>query len=404
MSTTARHIPLLVVAVVVMAGFAIIATGAVTSTQETASEPVTVTNSTNYLSPASGDVPEEEYNTVGVDVGSAVAMDRQRLRGEHDMLRFDQRYQDPENTAEDRRNLIHQASTAVDTRTTSIEREQERLIRGYSDGTISSTELLSALINHEAAAERQRRLVTHIRTTTNVPVDLEREFSDYESRLVWLPGAVSDDFETAVSGAGEPLTIYLQAAEDDLVLSTMREGQHHREATLRSQRDPNGIDQFRQTGENPAFAAFQRASQLYPWVFNNTIGTPSTEGFGEPSVYHLEVQHEHGALSVYLDGSTQNVFRENQYQQPERIPVTTTATNATQELQLTVESTQATGPMRVSANSTSGPLSADTVVTVDGYRVGTVGSDGVLWTVQPSGEFTVRLTSPDEETVSVTAS
>jgi hypothetical protein len=69
-----------------------------------------------------------------------------------------------------------------------------------------------------------------------------------------------------------------------------------------------------------------------------------------------------------------------------------TVRNRTASVELRVNHTYGTGPMEVvvTAAVTERPLNA--TVFVDGYRVGTTGIDGRLWTTgpHPSGVVTVR--------------
>jgi len=71
---------------------------------------------------------------------------------------------------------------------------------------------------------------------------------------------------------------------------------------------------------------------------------------------------------------------------------------------VTLRRSSETGPMRVSATDTETGASVDGRVTIDGQRVGSTGSDGALWTVEPRSGYEVTVeTNATRTTVSVPA-
>jgi hypothetical protein len=163
-----------------------------------------------------------------------------------------------------------------------------------------------------------------------------------------------------------------------------------RTATLRSARAPDRRDQFEADEGRSAVLALQRGGELYPWAYDNAIGTPQVRGFGNTAVYLIRVDHPQGSIESYLSGGTRDVFHEIQTQRAGQVPVTDTQTTVGSSLNVTVGTTAPTGPMRVTLiqPSTGAPL--DGTVSIDGEEVGRTGDDGRLYTVQPTGQFRVN--------------
>jgi len=366
--------------------------------------------SPNYLSPSSEAVTRQEHGTATVDVGTAVTVDSQRLHARHDALTFDERFRAAD-TEDEKLSVAGETATRINANIETLDRRQARLFRMYSSGNISTSELLGRNARLGAATERQRQRIEHTRRTAtatpgvSLPFSLEVRFDSLASEIVLIPNPVGEPVDRAITGTAPPQTVYVRSADDALVLATVNDdGTYLREATLRGERDRGGPDQFQDAEEAAILAAFQRGAELYPWVFENAIGDPSIRSFGDSSVYLVEADHPQGTFSTYLDGATTNAFREHHRNQPNAVPVTGTVASAGSGLEVSVETTAPTGPMRVSTTDadTGDPVAAE--VTVDGHAVGSTGSEGQLWTVQPAEPFEVTATTPGNESVTVAGS
>jgi hypothetical protein len=140
---------------------------------------------------------------------------------------------------------------------------------------------------------------------------------------------------------------------------------------------------------------------LYPWAFANDPSARGARGFGNTSVYRISVDHTHGSLVSYLDGATQNVFREVQRKQLVSIPLDTRVANNTTSLRLQVNTTHESGPMHVEVTRPKTGLPVVSEVTVDGERVGTTDTDGDLWTVRPRGPTRINATTASGDRVTL---
>ncbi len=382
--------------------------GASSSFQE-ADNLINTTESPNYASPSAEERSREEYRRVTVDVGGAVAVGTERLRGEFAQRTFDQRF-DSVDDPDRRLAIVEQAIDAVGTQIDALDERQARSYTAYSDGTASAAVLLRETVRLNEAGQQQTELLQHIRERArsapevSTGVEFEIQLANFNGETVLLPSPIVEQIKPALTGAEESQSLYLQSGGDGLVLATMAGGEFLRQATLRGEQEQSGVDQFSLGGDARIVSAFERGEELYPWVFENAIGNPSISGFGDTPVYVITADHPQGEFVTYLDGTTTNPFREHQTKRPDAVPVTDVRTTGTERLNLTVEVTDPTGPMRVRLTNeeTGSPVAGD--VLVDGQHVGSTGPDGELWTIQPTGEFRLSVTTSDGETAAVTIS
>lgn len=361
---------------------------------------VAVTNSTNYLSPTAENTTRQVYETATIDVAAAVAADAERLDGEQRRLTIDNRLRNAENTTEVARTMVRKMESEV----SALDERQRQLFEAFSAGTITSPELVRELAQLEVEANQYRELTEFMRNQARIPSgsSLSLRYRNLVSETPLLPSPLSERLEDAVTGNAEPTTLYIQSADDALVLATANESEYRRQATLRNQRDRGATDQFR-AGDLPApQAAFERAQELYPWTAGDVLA-PNVQGYGNSPVYQFSANHSHGELHTYLDGGTTYPFHENQQKEPGSVPISETITNTENDLRLIVQSTAPTGPMLINLIGTGTDAPSEVTLRINGHSIGTVTVGEELWTVQPLGEFAVSAVAGGNETVSVTA-
>jgi len=373
--------------------------GAVASPNPTVNQPngtgavVTFTDTPNQATPAG--VTQRTYARVDVDAASAVSVGATRIGGRHAELTLDERLQRV-NTSSGRLGVATATLAGIERRLERLDDSQGRLLTAYSDEEVSTRTFLRRLGTVRVAAAQERALLDRLSeragelTRLSLPVETQTRLARLRGTLVALPNPVVDRVVDGTTGVDAPQTVYLRAAGDGFVAATTDDGTYLRQATLRADRSPGEPNQFA-----GITLAYDRASELYPWVFENAIGSPSLSGFGDSPVYLVEASHPQGELRAYLDGATRNVFHETQTNAPEALPVALTRTASTDSLRLQVNTTHQTGAMWVTVTRPDGPnaTAVDATVRVDGQRVGTTGDDGRLLTLQPAGSFRVNATT-----------
>ncbi|WP_340097836.1 DUF7094 domain-containing protein [Salinibaculum salinum] len=368
---------------------------------------VNVANTTNYLFPDTNP-DRQEYVRASVDVGSAVDTSATQLEGAHRTETFDRRLASQSDDADRKLAVVEQTVADAEARMARLNATQESLYRSYNDGTLSRQQFLRQLVQLEVRATEYQRYLDRVEASAesefgnSLPVSLENRFSRLQSNVATLPAPLSQRVRESVVGNAEPLVVYTEGADDALVLATVDGPTFRRQATLLSEHQPGAPDQFEEGDQQAIAQVVERTTELYPWAYSNDQQfSRRIESAGPTtSIYRIEADHPQGSLSSYLSGSTTNAFHEIQTLDPTEIPVYRTVSNETADLNLTVTTTTESGPMRVNL-STPGGITQNGTVLVDGQPVGTTGDDGRLWTVRPSGSFTLTAASENGTEVSL---
>lgn len=353
------------------------------------------TDGPSYASPATGSATGEGYESVSMDLSAAVQADAQELRAGHDRRVLDAELAAAANDSA-RESLAEQRLDAIESRYERLDEREQELLRAYGQGEINTQLFVSELTNLRTALEAQSEL----QDQTSSEVSTPEQLLNFESTLL-ASQPVTERIAAAQTG-GEDTTVYLLTGQQRFVLATFDGETFLRQATLRDERDLNAgleADQFRTDGRQDPTAISDRATNLYPWVFQRGEEVVSIRA--DRKVYPVTVDYTQGELQLYFDGATTDVFQENYYQNLDDVRFTTTATNETDSVNVTVDQTQETGPMEVTVTSGGQPVEGATVRILD-LAVGTTDGAGQLWAVEPRIESDLVVTTPDGERVTVT--
>jgi hypothetical protein len=379
---------------------------------DTAAPPVTGgRNTTAYLAIEATDVATTRFETVSIDVAGATALDAAELEGRYSYFVLVESFTAAGTPAE-RGVAVELALARLDDRVTALERRERGALAAFNAGDMTTGTYLRELAAIDARADELSRSLTQlyefVDSMRDPPVSPAR-IAELKTRLVGLRGPVRDRVGETMTGSAPPLRVFVETSDTAVVLATVTGSefnrQYVREAYLPSARNPDGTDRFRTDRGYDLEAARSRASELYPWTFDNAGPTSTGLRTGEPylyraGVYSVTVDHPHGTatqgdLVTYIDGATGEVFREVQFKDLSEVPTGEPRVNRSEGLELAVNRTHAGGPIsiRVRENVTGVPASA--TVSVDGEPVGVTGSDGRLWTIAPRESFTVTATTGD---------
>lgn len=359
------------------------------TTDDGPSAVVSIGNTTEQLDPAAVGETRHSYGNASVDVAGAVAVQSERLRQSHAQSAFDERFFATDDR-DQRLSLIRDRLTRSEREIETLRTEYRQLRGDYARSEISTRTYLRKAARTQAAMERHQQLLStmldRLSLVSSPPTPLQRHVRNLEGSLLPLGGPVSEHAVAGITGETQLDSLYVSAAGDTgLVMATVVDGTLTREALDETAQDPGASDQFSGQGTNDVRP---RVEELYPWGYDNRISEPPVGGYGNSSIYWVDLDHAHGEMRISLDGTTTDVFRETQQKRAAAVPVTETLTNETDALELSVETTGPTGPMRVSLDGANGST-IDGTVFVDGQPVGETGDDGELWVVQPDGEFTL---------------
>jgi hypothetical protein len=377
-----------------------VASDAATGSQALEAPVEPVENTSEYLALPSSSDSRSGFGNATLDVAGAAALEDEQL---------DERYLEQQTlvafrTADNetmQTRIIERAIDDMENRTDALNQQQARTIDQYNRGTISTTTFLRRLGRIGARADAISETPARLRATVerNPSYSLP---SFVRSRLKSLPvktnihsGPVRGTVARAIVGDSGRQRVYTQTTSQDVVLARVSGNSYVREAFVASEYDPTGDNEF----GRDINLAYDRTQDLYPWVFRNVIGNPSAEGFAQ--IYRIEVDHSHGELITFISGSSTNAFREVQDKRLSELPYSRNVTATSGNLTVRAGLTHDTGPMSLSVTRTGTGDPVDADVTVDGENVGSTGSDGLLWTIQPRGQVTVDATTAANETVSL---
>lgn len=388
-----------------VAGVPVAADGASasTATEHGESNVVTADNTTGYLAVSDGD-PDRTATTDGqLDVAAAVASRTASIRVRTTEIALQKAVRNADNETE-RRIAVRRAADRISARTDRLETRERRAVSNYASGELTDTQFVRTLAVVDTEARKTDAAVAELHrqnSRLDDPILTQQEIASFRARLLPLYGPVRQQLgETVTTGEGD--RVYIETEDADIALATVNDPefddqQYVREAHVRDARGPAAPSDF------DAEDVERRFGELYPWANDNQDGGIQIGRYGgrphvftTAGVWPLDVGHTHAAttpgLVIFFDGSTADVFREFQFNDPSLVP-TTTVENETADgdLRLVVETTRAGGPLGVAVIDNETDTRVDAIADVNGEPIGSTDGER-LWTVGPHGDVTVNAT------------
>ena len=289
-------------------------------------------------------------------------------------------------TVDRQRQILRQETEQLAAEVEALQRTERRALARYERGDSSAEELLRTLAVVDARARQAEQLAQYLRDEVSQVRFLsstEETLQSVQVDLATLRGPVREHIRNVFSGEEPATRIHLTVSGEAVALSTIRGTTYIREATDPGNVDANESDQFASEGE-----VIDRIGTLYPWAWGSGDSAVRTYTNFENGVYRINVDHSHGQLTGYLDGSSGNVFSEVQYKSLSRMPSGAPTTAEENGTVLRVNQSFAGGPVEVTVTNTTSGETVDGVVYLDGERVGRA-DDGRLWLVGPAEGYQV---------------
>jgi hypothetical protein len=302
-------------------------------------------------------------------------------------------------TVDRRRQVLRQETERLAADVGALERTERRALERYERGEISAEDLLRTLAAVDAEAQQAEQLVSLLQDEVSQVQFLsstEDRLQSLQVRLAMLHGPVREHARAVFRGEAASTRIHISVAGEAVALAAIRGNTYIREANVPANIDATASDGFSSESE-----VIDRIGTLYPWAWTSDTSSVRTYTNFENGFYRINVDHTHGRLTSYLDGSTQNVFSEVQYKSLSRMPTGQPATAEANGTTLRVNQSFGGGPVQVTARATSTDQPVDGTVYVDDERVGRT-SGGRLWLVGPTSQYDVTLET-DAGNVTVTA-
>lgn len=292
-------------------------------------------------------------------------------------------------TVDRRRQVLRQETERLSEEVTDLRETERRALSRYERGEISGAELLRVLATVDREARRANELTSLLQDEASQVQFLSatsRRLQSLQVELATMYGPVRAHAGAVFRGEKEPTRIHLTVAGDAVALAVIDDNTYIREATEPANLDDTTVDQFSSENE-----VIDRIGTLYPWAWASDTSSVRTYTNFENGFYRINVDHSHGQLTSYVDGSTKDVFREIQYKSLSRMPTGPPVTSQANGTTLQVNQSFVGGPVEVQAFEADGTSSAvDGTVYVDGVRVGET-TNGRVWLLGPAGQYDVTV-------------
>lgn len=293
-------------------------------------------------------------------------------------------------TDAERRAVVREALDLVERRVEALRTREAVAIRSYHNGSIDRGELLRRLASIDTEAGALRASLTDLEEQNPfVTGSFQTPIISLDRDLRSLEGPVRDRVARAFQGSASTLRVHVTASESGLALEMVDRRRYVRETVRMDHYAPGQPPQF-----NISMTT-DRLHELYPGTISDDDPVISLDFVGDRAFLATK-SHSTGRLTLYLDRSTGEVYREVQRLRLGQLPNTTVTTATGEELKLVVNRTDAGNPYRIRVVDPLTEQPVDARVGVAGQSVGRTGPDGVLWTLGPEGQFNVSASAGDE--------
>ncbi|WP_380675244.1 DUF7094 domain-containing protein [Salinigranum sp. GCM10025319] len=291
-------------------------------------------------------------------------------------------------TTDRRRQVLRQETERLAEEVAELQRAEERALARYERDEISDEELLRVLASVDTEARRADELVSVLQDEASQVQFLTATSDQLQSlqvELATMYGPVRQHAGQVFRGEAPPTRVHVTVAGEAVALSVIRGNTYIREATVPANLDLGSSDQFASESE-----VITRIGELYPWAWTSDTSSVRTYTNFENGFYRINVDHTHGQLTSYVDGSTQNVFREIQYKSVNRMPAGPSVAETENGTTARVNQSFVGGPVEVRATDAISGDPVQGTVYVDGAAVGRTVNGG-LWVLGPAGQYEVTV-------------
>ncbi|SIR66225.1 DUF7096 domain-containing protein [Natronorubrum thiooxidans] len=284
--------------------------------------------------------------------------------------------------------LVADAYDRITDRADELEQREVDAVEDHAAGDLSTTELLQILLrNHNEAAVLSDALEELKNRTNQIP---DSEVRDEQNRLEMQQTPVRTHLQMAAQG-GDETVVTVQTSENGYALSTLTDD-YVRETTRFDNRDTRLGNSFEDMWDG-----YEYAVEQYPWVFE-TGSSQAVHQHTAARLYQIRVSHDQGRFDIYLDWGTGEVHREVQVLTYTSLPTETETTWTDGERRLALNETPANGPAKITVTDIETESPETATVTVDGFGVGELDSDGTIWFVPPAESYDLTVTTENSST------
>jgi hypothetical protein len=355
------------------------------------------TNATVTRLGVGGPLTAEGFAVPTPEVSAAVSIGDREFRGQLLAYGTLQRLREADTTAANR-SVVRTGLDAFQERVELLRDVELDATRAYYDGEIDATELLQRIARVHAEAGATTAALEHVRDRARV-IDGEAITFSLRARSFSVTRDF-DGFETSLrellNGSlrrGTPTPrVHVVASEDGLVLETIHEGTYVRDAVRFGHYDPT---------EPPSIDRSEAISMVfdrYPTLATNSSVSGPNQIAGR--LWQVRVRYPEGESTVFLDRSTEQVYREVHELDVSDLSTLTAVSRTDGGVRVVVNRTAAGNPYEVHVADARTGEPIDATVAVGDEVVGTTGQDGRLWALGPTEAFQFSVRT-DRRTVNV---
>lgn len=289
-----------------------------------------------------------------------------------------------------RQNVLGRALIDLEERAGDLQRRHWAAVRAYAEGDIDESTLLRRLAAIHEAASRLLSTRNQIQTLKGrLGADyLDPRLDKMTLQLQSVTGPARAAVSEALAANGSLSRVHVAVNEPGtkLVVATVVDGRYVRTASFAANRQPSGEVRIGSSGD-----ALTWFNDNYPWASSNSNNI-RLSNYAD-SGYRIDIQHERGRLTAYLDKRSADVFQEEQSLQLATLPTEPRDSATNDGVEVVLNATYPGGPVRVEVYDADTGNRIEGVVTVDGTDYGVTGPDGALWFVEPRSSYTVSVDS-----------
>ncbi|MEF8779072.1 MAG: hypothetical protein V5A46_00140 [Haloferacaceae archaeon] len=341
-------------------------------------------NATRVLGLADEEVERSDIRRDSADIGPALSFGVNTTAADLRTEAIERRIEAANTTDERQRRILAELSE-IEQQEVTLNQRERAAVDAYAAGDIDARELTVRLarVSMESQLLRERLGVVREEAEETPEFSIGARANNLDFKLRTYDGPVRDHVRRVLTGESPPERVFAETDGNGIVLTMLDGDTYVREATMPNRRDRSTTGSMTlETAENVTFTN-------YPGIAATRKGANS---IGSAGIVIVEVPHDAGLLTTYVDGGSERVFREHQRIELGNATGSETVGDVQEGLNVTVDRSYPGGPVRVTVldAETDRPVVGATVTVGDAQRstvVGPTDDDGQRWLVSPRDRF-----------------
>lgn len=351
------------------------------------------TASPSVIEPPPGEAESVDMQAVTGDFGALVSASETTLRVDAERIQLEVKVANTDDQAE--------IDQVIDAFLTRLE-DEARLFdtRTAEKATVPRDERLDGRLLVDELLAQQHLAITRIASLDDLePLIGHRGDTQRIAELYQL--STSPARESLLDAQLDPTTdrvATMRVTNESVMLATVTDGTYHREMRRMD---------LRSDGDRDTVEHLSVAEEIVIEQYPDTTDTRALSRFAD-NVYVVERTAPWGVVDAFVDGIYEAVFLERHRHWLTEVTFEDTTSVEGNDLVVEASRTFPSGPMQIAVtDQEGGAVDASVYIRVDGRwtPLGSTGTDGTLWAVEPPDDFDIRVvTRAETVTLSVAGS